>query len=33
MALMDRASDLQPEVVGSNLKSGRNCRWLIIVDY
>ncbi len=25
--LMDRASDLQPEVVGSNLGSGRNCCW------
>ncbi len=25
--LMDRASDLQPVVVGSNLRSGRNCCW------
>ncbi len=30
VALLDRASDLEPEVVGSNLGSGRNCprlRW------
>ncbi len=25
--LMDRASELQPEVVGSNLGSSRNCCW------
>ncbi len=28
VALLDRASDLQSEVVGSNLSSGRNCPWL-----